>query len=224
MRLFRVTLSGLVLAVCILLQVSLPVCRADNIPAALNNEVSQQNNEANCASCHQKETDAFKAGVHSQQGMSCTDCHQAHDTNGGVHQDPMSDPRNIPPTCGACHAGDVLKSYQESFHGRALALGSEKSADCTSCHDSHHIVKSSDPGSPVAKANIPDTCAKCHLEPLENYANGVEHKVIEANGAGLPQYNTLKFFVWLTIVSVVCLILHMEMDLFHLFRKARRKE
>jgi len=59
---------------------------------------------------------------------------------------------------------------------------------------------------------------------LENYSVGVEHKVLEANGAGAPQYNTFKFFVWLTIITVICLILHMEMDLLHLFKKARRKE
>lgn len=224
MRLFRFIFSGLVLVLCIILLAWLPVCRASSVPTASNNQTGTQASEPNCASCHQEQTDAFNAGIHSKQGMSCTDCHQAHDTSGGVHQDSMSDPRNVPANCGACHGGDVLKSYQESFHGRALALGSMRSADCTSCHDSHQIVKSSDPNSPVAKANLPDTCAKCHLEPLDNYADGVEHKVIQANGAGLPQYYTLKFFVWLTIISVVCLLLHMEMDLFHLFRKARRKE
>jgi cytochrome c553 len=223
MRIFRVILSGLVLALYIALQVSLPICLAENEATVVNSEASQTN-QPNCASCHQQETDAFNAGIHSQNGMSCTDCHQAHDTGAGVHQDPMSDPKNIATTCGACHAGDVLKSYQESFHGRAVALGSKKSADCTSCHDSHKIVKSTDPASPVAQANLPATCAKCHLEPLENYSAGVEHKVLEANGAGVPQYNTFKFFVWLTIITVVCLILHMEMDLLHLFRKARRKE
>lgn len=204
-----VYLASLFLALYIIVQFPISICLADT-------------SEPNCASCHEQQSKEFKAGVHSQNGMSCTDCHQVHDTNGGAHQDPMSIPQNIPETCGACHKGDVAKSYEDSFHGRALALGSIKTADCTSCHDSHNIIKAADPASPVAQANIPATCGKCHEEPIQNYAAGTEHKVLASTGAGKPQYNTLKFFVWLTIISVVCLILHMEMELLHMFKKAKR--
>ncbi|MDD2585803.1 MAG: cytochrome c3 family protein [Syntrophomonadaceae bacterium] len=223
MRLSRIIFWGMSLVLCsILIQFPANICLAQNDPLETNPQNVETPVEETCASCHQQEWDAFAAGIHSENGLDCLTCHQAHDTGAGVHEDPMSDPKNIPDSCGACHSQEIVKSYNDSFHGRALSLGSSETADCTSCHNAHEIVKSTDPNSPVAVANLPDTCGQCH-EARDNYAVGTEHKLLDPDGPGAPQYWTFKFFIWLTILSVVGLILHMEMELLYLLRKARKK-
>lgn len=192
----------------------------NNVCLAQNNQNIESTAQQDCASCHQQESEDFAEGIHSENGLTCTTCHEAHDTGAGVHEDSMSDPKNIPETCGSCHSQEVVKSYQDSFHGRALFLGNTEAADCAGCHDAHKIVESTDPDSPVAAANIPDTCGECHEPSRENYAIGSEHKLMEPSGEGSAQYWTFKFFIWLTILSVIGLILHMEMELLHLLRKA----
>lgn len=180
--------------------------------------------EEDCASCHQAQADAFEAGIHSDNDLTCETCHQEHETTGVIsHVDLKSNPGDIATTCGSCHGGVVLQSYQESFHARALALGSSNSASCASCHDAHEIVSIDDPNSPVNKENISETCAECHVKPLDNYALGTEHKIMQASGVGAPQYWTFKFFIWLTILTVIGLIIHIQLDLFGLLRAARQK-
>ena len=73
----------------------------------------------------------------------------------------------------------------------------------------------------VAESKIPSTCAQCHLYPRENFAKGKEHAVLAPRGPGAPMYWTLKFFTWLTILTMIALILHIEVEL---FGKLRRKE
>jgi hypothetical protein len=129
-------------------------------------------------------------------------------------------PQNVSETCGACHNKE-LNSYKESVHGRGLLLGTIKTANCIDCHGSHNALKVSDSESTVANANLPTTCGKCHVASRANYAAGIEHKSLADNGTA--QHNTFKFFVWLTILTVIGLILHMEMELLHLLKIALRK-
>ena len=81
--------------------------------------------------------------------------------------------KNIAATCGACHgqqsvmqqAGETTRpfsSYEDSVHAKLVAGGNEKAAVCSDCHGTHDMRRVSDPQSPVYKANVPATCAKCH--------------------------------------------------------------
>ncbi|HCF50102.1 MAG TPA: hypothetical protein DER60_07460 [Syntrophomonas sp.] len=109
----------------------------------------------------------------------------------------------------------------ESVHGRGLLLGSIETANCIDCHGSHNVLARSDPQATYSATRLPETCAKCHEEAQENFIRGTEHKSLAA-GTGIAEHNTLKFFVWLTILTVVGLIVHMEVELFHLFKRSRR--
>lgn len=200
---------------------SVNVCLAQTNPADLNNQ--------NCLTCHTGVQVTFAKSVHNN--ITCVNCHGNISTDhlqgsGGGMGNPqasMTTPQNVPGTCGACHK-EALTSYNESFHGRALSLGSLDTATCTSCHSAHNVVKASDSQSMVTAVNLPQTCGKCHVTPQANYAAGTEHKMLAAKGAGAPQYYTFKFFVWLTILSVIGLILHMELELLHMLRLSRRKD
>ncbi len=150
-----------------------------------------------CATCHADQQTAYDHGVHAKAAKSgninvakCQDCH------GNVHEIlPASDPKskvahaNIPQTCGACHGRQLVMassgvssapftSYEQSVHGKAVAGGSEKAAVCTDCHGQHDILPATDPKSPIAKFNVPATCAKCHDNVRQEYVQSVHGKAI----------------------------------------------
>ena len=142
---------------------------------------------------------AYDRGFHArgvQGGMKaagCIDCHtREHDLTTIL---PASDPKstinrsNIAETCGRCH-GDksVMKgsgisdrpflSYRESVHAKALAQGNVSAAVCTDCHRSHDILPAADPQSPIAKANIPGTCSKCHQTESAEFMQSVHGQAV----------------------------------------------
>ncbi|WP_248344079.1 cytochrome c3 family protein [Anaeromyxobacter paludicola] len=147
---------------------------------------------ATCAGCHQKESDVYVKSVHgkalaeqNQDVPVCTDCHRAHD---------IADPRDgklsmrTPEVCGRCHTNEklmakyglsthVVDSYLSDFHGMSASLqrktkGGPKgmvAAVCTDCHGVHDILSAKDPTSHTVKANLVQTCRKCHPGANENF-------------------------------------------------------
>ena len=145
-----------------------------------------------CATCHADQQAAYDRSYHAKaikagdgKAATCTDCH------GSPHELlPASDPKsrvshvNIPATCGSCHgqkfvmaasghSSQLVVSYQESVHGRAVAAGSDKAAVCTDCHGSHEILQASDNKSPIFKFNVPETCAKCHKPVQQEFIQSI---------------------------------------------------
>jgi len=97
--------------------------------------------------------------IHAALGAdACQSCH------GPAHYiQPAA--KIIPERCSQCHASEV-KDFLTSVHGRAAKNGDPANPGCESCHGPvHKIVSASDPASPVAKKNLPDTCATCHSNP-----------------------------------------------------------
>jgi hypothetical protein len=81
----------------------------------------------------------------------------------------------IPGLCGSCHTRvdlmrpfdlptDQLDQYWQSQHGQALLAGDQNVATCFDCHDEHHVLKTSDPGSHAYPTNEPAMCARCHAD------------------------------------------------------------
>jgi cytochrome b subunit of formate dehydrogenase len=153
--------------------------------------------KVSCAQCHADQQAAYDRSYHAKaikagdvQAATCVNCH------GSPHELlPASDPKsrvnhaNIPAICGACHgqkfvmaasghSAQVFVSYEESVHGKAVAAGSEKAAVCTDCHGSHEILAASDPKSPIFKFNVPATCAKCHDNVEEQFAQSIHGQAI----------------------------------------------
>ena len=152
-----------------------------------------------CDTCHTDEAKGLAGSVHSNANdHPCTSCH------GNAHEIfPKSDPRsavyplNVPRTCSACHADNgmakkhglasVYPSYIDSIHGFALSKeGLLVAANCQSCHGSHHILSRKDPQSQTYKANVPETCGKCHAGITENYLGGVHGKAVAAGNMKAP--------------------------------------
>jgi cytochrome b subunit of formate dehydrogenase len=117
--------------------------------------------KVSCATCHADETSDMAKSVHSILGAgidACTTCHGA-----AHYAKPAA--ALIPQLCSQCHS-DEVKGFLSSVHGQAAKKGDAQAPTCESCHGSiHKILSSQDPASPVAKKNLPDTCASCHSNP-----------------------------------------------------------
>jgi predicted CXXCH cytochrome family protein len=139
-----------------------------------------------CFDCHrvmEGTSVVFKNDVHSTTSISCAGCH------GG---DPKEDDQNvsmnasrgfklratrqgIPEYCGNCHSDagfmgkykqqprvDQLARYRTGVHGKLLAAGNKKAAECVDCHGVHNIRAVNDPLSMANPQHVTETCAKCH--------------------------------------------------------------
>lgn len=112
--------------------------------------------KVHCQSCHE----VAVSGAHAldrKKGLACATCHGSHEI-----QPPQESETAI---CMACHPA-VVREYDDSVHGRALARGDRDVAQCHSCHGSaHDLKKVRDPGSPAYPLNLPRTCGTCHGDP-----------------------------------------------------------
>lgn len=143
-----------------------------------------------CYKCHQTLGDKPSAGyahdIHFTKGISCAGCHggnaatddmeRAMDTSAGFIGVPKGD--KISKTCAGCHASaETMKKYGSSLpvnqlamlsasvHGRLAVSGSERVAQCITCHGVHGIVSVKNPASPVYPLKVVQTCARCHADP-----------------------------------------------------------
>jgi cytochrome b subunit of formate dehydrogenase len=150
---------------------------------------------AACAKCHGEAVREYSGSLHAQalargdnEASTCKDCHGAtHEVRS--HQDPESPVahHNLATTCGTCHADQALverrritipaavQLYENSVHGRSKNPGA---ATCSDCHESHALLKATDPASSVYRTNIPRTCGKCHTRELEAYTTGIHGQAL----------------------------------------------
>jgi cytochrome b subunit of formate dehydrogenase len=95
----------------------------------------------------------------------CTDCHGTHDLKTAQDSESSINRYHIAETCGQCHA-DAAQDFQNSIHGRAVALGIDDSPTCTDCHEEHLIRKTHDPSSRVSPEHrARELCGDCHTDP-----------------------------------------------------------
>ncbi|TPW22090.1 MAG: hypothetical protein FD126_34 [Elusimicrobia bacterium] len=135
-----------------------------------------------CRACHKDEKfrvqnkkiyDYFKnwdGSAHDLAGLSCTDCHggdKTKDDQAGAHAGilPQSDPKspfhykNIPQTCGKCHA-PVLERFVKSRHYSQLeATG--RGPSCITCHGSLDTKV-------YSSSIIERACSSCHNAKTKN--------------------------------------------------------
>lgn len=145
-----------------------------------------------CSQCHQgmggklaAPVAAMARDVHAAKGLNCADCHGGDPTQSA--QDKAMDPAKgfigapspgaVPRMCSRCHSDpgfmktyapslpvDQWEKYQTSVHGKRLAQGDTRVAECSSCHGAHGILSHTDPLSRVYPKNVPGTCGGCHAD------------------------------------------------------------
>jgi nitrate/TMAO reductase-like tetraheme cytochrome c subunit len=174
-----------------------------------------------CIICHrqlERETSQpvrlWSKSVHARANVSCVDCHGGDPTSTILKEAHGKDfhgvpsPQEVPDFCGNCHSKasrmrqynlrtDQLDLYHISEHGQKLKAGDKKVATCISCHSSHDVYDVNDPVSPVYKANVPATCARCHsdAEHMKGYKipiNQFEEYKAGYHGSLLLEQNNFK--------------------------------
>ena len=139
-----------------------------------------------CFGCHSVQEGmslTLKNDIHYAKGLSCTDCHGGDRTINDMNRSkvpatgfrPRPTRQAMPDYCGRCHSDliymakfdpkvpvSALVLYARGVHGKALAAGQTKSAECVDCHGVHNTRAVNDPLSPASPTKVSDTCAKCH--------------------------------------------------------------
>ena len=134
----------------------------------------------------------FGASAHGSQGMSCVACHV--NISGFPHPQTGAQSRRdyqltYLDTCKACHA-DQFENLQDSIHGALFKAGNPNAPTCTDCHNPHTqppLLNAAGKTSQAVRAEIPETCAKCHNSIYEVYAGSVHGSgIIENNNPDVP--------------------------------------
>jgi cytochrome b subunit of formate dehydrogenase len=151
-----------------------------------------------------------------------------------LHSDPRSPvaSKNVSAqVCSPCHSSlklsekygipsDRASTFADSFHGLAIrGGGTVEVANCASCHGAHDIKASTDPTSPVNRANLAITCGRCHPGANWRFTVGTVH-VSEAQAKSPILYWIATLYVGLIVVVVGGMFLHNLLDF---LRKTRHQ-
>jgi len=198
--------------------------------------VHKMNVPQTCGQCHADVKKTYEESVHgkavlrgSKDSPVCTDCHGEHQILSPTDPRSRVAAGNVSAqVCAVCHnslaltqryglPSDRFKTFQDSYHGLALRAGSVEVANCASCHGYHDIKPSSDPASSVHKANLANTCGKCHPGANENFAKGSIHVVVAKDGETVL-YWIRAAYISLIVVTIGGMFLH---NVFDFVKKAK---
>ena len=140
--------------------------------------VALANVPSTCGKCHEGIERQFEGSVHgtvlakgSNGAPACQTCHTAHAI---ARADDPTWQLGLINQCGGCHA-EKIKTYRDTFHGQVSTLGFRAVATCADCHGNHRILPARDPLSPIAPANLVQTCRKCHANASANFVKYDPH-------------------------------------------------
>ena len=184
--------------------------RADDLPGG------------KCLECHLTTEDGvselWQDDVHARAGVTCDACHggDATEDDSDLAKRPESgyqgklSAREIILSCGGCHSDveymkvrkpllpvDQLQKYRTSVHGKLLAKGETRVAQCASCHGAHGVREVNDAKSPVYAVNVPTTCGRCHadadyMSDFDIETNQYDEYVQSVHGKALLEKNDVR--------------------------------
>jgi len=184
---------------------SCTMCHMDLDGKELPHEPKLQKVE--CGTCHGDQQAKYDQCLHGKAqkrgdalAPKCQDCHGSHDILPARNTRSAINPMRVPYLCGKCHQEgapvqrqrtihqtNILENYSESMHGEGLLRkGLLVSATCTSCHTAHQILPHTDSRSTIARKNIANTCATCHVQIEEVHRKVVKGELWEKELHVLP--------------------------------------
>lgn len=191
------------------------------LPAGnLESTINYFNISKTCGKCHGTIRKQYEDGIHGElvargevDAPTCTHCHGEH----GIlatddPRSPVSSFRVAEATCSPCHDSATLnekydlpsgrlQSYVDSYHGLKSRAGDKTVANCSSCHEAHLILPSSDPRSSVAPQNLTATCGHCHvgMSP-ETAAKTKIHEPVSGSAEGWPYFVKTIYLVMILLI------------------------
>jgi formate dehydrogenase gamma subunit len=156
-----------------------------------------------CAGCHARQVTDFSSSVHGvairngdAEAATCWSCHGSpHAMRARSAEDSPTSRANLAATCARCHADRELMTrrkitipeaselYARSVHGRSR---NPNAATCNDCHESHRIRPASDPASSIARANIANTCGRCHAKQAGDYRISIHGAAVARGVTAAP--------------------------------------
>jgi 5-methylcytosine-specific restriction endonuclease McrA len=133
-----------------------------------------------CLNCHQRKgvTMAYHHIMHRLRHKTSRSSQQIVALCAGCHGNvPLMKKLGLPE-----RALVAVQTYEESIHGKMVTLGSEKAANCISCHASsllHDIYKPDNPKSSINKKNLQTTCKDCHKKINKYFVQIAVHPSLE---------------------------------------------
>lgn len=132
-----------------------------------------------CKKCHPYQYQRYQQSYHGEleakksrkKTAICADCHGSHNIQKITTPEGNAAFRAKSRwVCSRCHTKRTV-SYNDYYHGAAYRRGEPDAPACWDCHDNHGIKRAKDPKSTVHKANLPNTCAKCHTDTSEAFTD-----------------------------------------------------
>ena len=131
----------------------------------------------------------WQQSVHAKSGVSCQGCHGGDpsrpskaEAHAGIlgSTDPKSPIyyKNVPQTCGACHAGE-FNAFKKSTHYNELK-STGRGPTCVTCHGSMA-------NKVIGPREMEMTCTLCHHEPTQAYS---ARMAVEQSRRALRQLDT----------------------------------
>ena len=117
---------------------------------------------------------------------TCVSCHSVHVINSARLPHSSTYPKNLPFTCGSCHADtaymadynistDQLDHYRRSVHGIALLDQDDLAAPaCNDCHGNHGAA-------PPGVASLSAVCGMCHALESDLFNNSPHRPAFDEN-------------------------------------------
>jgi nitrate/TMAO reductase-like tetraheme cytochrome c subunit len=133
-----------------------------------------------CLNCHQRKgvTEAYRHIMHRLRHKTSRSSQEIVALCSGCHGNvPLMKELRLTGT-----ALDAVQTYKESIHGKMVTLGSQKAADCISCHASsliHDIYKKENPQATINEKNLQDTCKNCHKKINKYFVKIAVHPSLE---------------------------------------------
>jgi hypothetical protein len=202
-----------------------------------------------CAHCHAEIQERYRTSVHGSalrdkngDVPTCIDCHGVHD---------ITDPRTAefrlasPRMCADCHTDarkmakyglttQVLRTYVADFHGSTVTLFQRTHPDqvtnkpvCYDCHGIHDIASKKSPGKGLqVKANLLQTCQKCHPDASTNFPDAwLSHYVPTRDRAPLVYWSRLAYRILIPgVVGGMVLFVASDFARRRLDRRRRRQD
>jgi hypothetical protein len=170
------------------------------------------------------------AGISTRSVARCKSCHRTGNFAEDFYEhvssrlQKMRFPIETVEVCAKCHQDpefnrrheldDAVTTYKQTFHGKLLALGSEKTADCIDCHvvageNVHLIEAQKEATSAVNEKNVGNTCrsGQCHSRASPQLAGFQTHVTYDREKYPLQFYMLLAFKALLAVIMYFFLAL-----------------
>jgi len=170
---------------------------------------------------HGKQKDGTKAGL-----PYCLDCHgDPHEIRLMKGQPAAARRLAMNERCIKCHGdskkmapfhlrADIIAAYEHTMHAIKLDLGSPDAPGCADCHPAHP-ARDDKKKAELAKG----ACVKCHAGANPQFKDLASHKPMTRADRPIS-YFTIKFFAWLTFLTILALSLHVLLDVINVIRRA----